>query len=318
MGLFDKLFKPQWMSEIEHQAKQAVTEVDDPETLRRIMTEAPTTGARVAAMVKLDDQALFREIALASEDADLAYEAALRVDDVTTLESAVNRENLWDYLSTRVVKRNIVLKRLLSLTKASLDAVRADVPAMDDAARLVELAISDPAHDVPVCPRSVRDSEPYSLLQVSARFLRQEAVDRLAELGDDNALVEVAKHAADDRIVERAISSIRDKNVLDRIALDSDLSYGVRRHAIAHTNNADLLRGLVEKMDPDAARLSDAVRRLAELPCTDGEAHEWVTISEEDNSALGLYSEGPRSIDWVKRCRKCGIELEGSSRVGIW
>ena len=57
-----------------------------------------------------------------------------------------------------------------------------------------------------------------------------------------------------------------------------------------------MLRGLVEKMDPDAARLSDAVRRLAKLPCTDGEAHEWVTISEEDNSALGLYSEGPRSI----------------------
>ena len=70
-------------------------------------------------------------------------------------------------------------------------------------------------------------------------------------------------------------------------------------------------------MDPDAARLSDAVRRLAKLPCTDGEAHEWVTISEEDNSALGLYSEGPRSIDWVKHCRKCGIELEGSSRVGM-
>lgn len=85
MGLFDKLFKPQWMSEIDYQAVEGVKEVDDPDTLRRIMAEAPTSGARVAAMVKLDDQALFREIALASEDGGLAYEAALRVDDATTL-----------------------------------------------------------------------------------------------------------------------------------------------------------------------------------------------------------------------------------------
>ena len=45
----------------------------------------------------------------------------------------------------------------------------------------------------------------------------------------------------------------------------------------------------------------------------DGEAHEWVTVSEEDNSALGAYTEGHHSIDWVKRCSKCGIELKCSS-----
>ena len=84
MGFFDKLFKPQWMSEIEYQAERAVAEVDDPETLRRIIAEAPTSAARVAAMVKLGDQAFLARVALgqepvASEGAMAA--AAIRIED---------------------------------------------------------------------------------------------------------------------------------------------------------------------------------------------------------------------------------------------
>lgn len=66
------------------------------------------------------------------------------------------------------------------------------------------------------------------------------------------------------------------------------------------------------------AKYSAAARRLSDLPCTDGGYHEWVTIYEEDNSALGAYSEGPRTTDWEKRCSKCGLELTNRTRVGNW
>lgn len=312
MGFFDKLFKPQWMSEVEYKAEQAVAKVDDPETLRRIMAEAPTSRARAAAMKKLDDQELYREVALTSDDVDLVLSAGRRVDDLATIESVLERDlaGFWYKYKCDVGKQ------LLSVKRAELDALASEVPEMCDAARLVDLGAYDPKADLSQRSWSqyiARSSYQYECLENSASSLRRAAVRRLAELGDDAGLAEVIRRTADDGIVELAVSLISDEGAIDKLILDGGLRGDAYVCVIARINNADLLRKLAGRMDPVAARSSAAVRRLSELPCTDGGYHEWVTISEEDNNALGLYTEGPHYIDWVKRCSKCGIELKGRS-----
>ena len=92
MGFLDKMFKPKWMDEDDRKAEQAVAKVDDPETLRRIMAEAPTSRARAAAMKKLDDQELYREVALTSDDVDLVLSACRHIDDLATIESVLERD----------------------------------------------------------------------------------------------------------------------------------------------------------------------------------------------------------------------------------
>ena len=315
MGFLNKLFKPQWMGEDEYKAKQAVAKVDDPETLRRIMAEAPTSRARMAAMEKLDDQELYREVALTSDDALLVLSAGRRVDDLATIESVLER----DLPGFKYIDKREVAEQILSIKKMELDALAPKVPEMSDAMGLVGLGVYDLKEDTSrwswyINHRSYR----YECLENSARSLREAAVRRLAELGDDAGLAEVIRRASDDSIFELAVSSIRDKGVLDRLALEGGLHYKAWQSVIAHTDNADILRELMGATDPFEIIPEAAMKRLAELPCTDGEGHVWVTVSEEDNSALGAYSEGPRSIDWVKRCSKCGLERKGSSRVGIW
>ena len=313
MGIFDKLFKPQWMSEIEYKAEQAVAEVDDPETLRRIMAEAPTSRARAAAMKKLDDQELYREVALTSDDVDLVLSAGRRVDDLATLESVLERDltGFW------YMYKCDVGEQLLSVKRAELDALASEVPEMCDAARLVDLGAYDPKEDISLHKWSFyikRSSYRYECLENSAGSLRRAAVRRLAELGDDTGLAEVIRRTADDEVAGLAVASVRDKGVLDRLALGSGLGYKATESVIAHMENAEILRELTEVVDPfEIIPKAAAMKRLAELPCTDGEAHECVTVSEEDNSALGAYTEGHHSIDWVKRCSKCGIELKCSS-----
>ncbi len=309
MGFLDKLFKP-WMGEDEYKAARAVAKVDDPETLRRIMAEAPTSRARVAAMVKLDDQELFREVALTSDDAELVTSAGRRVDDLATLDSVLDRD-LPNFI---YADKREVAKQLLSVKKLELDALASEVPEMDDAVCLVGLGVYDPKEDTSRWSWYIdHRSYQYEDLENSARSLRRAAVERLAELGDDDGLAEIILRAPDDSDFELAVSSIRDKGVLDRLVLEGDLHYKARQSVMAHMDNADLLRELMGAKDPFQIIPEVAMKRLTELPCTDGKAHEWVTISEEDNNALGPYTEGYHTIDWVKRCRKCGIELKGSS-----
>lgn len=312
MGFFDKLLKPQWMSEVEYKAEQAVAKVDDPETLRRIMAEAPTSRARAAAMKKLDDQELYREVALTSDDVDLVLSAGRRVDDLATIESVLERDlaGFWYEYKCDVGEQ------LLSVKRAELDALASEVPEMCDAARLVDLGAYDPEEDISPHEWSFyikRRSYRYECLENSAGSLRRAAVRRLAELGDDAGLAEVIRRTADDEVAGLAVASVRDKGVLDRLALGGGLSYKATESVIAHMENAEILRELTEVLDPFEIIPKAAMKRLAGLPCTDGEAHEWVTISEEDNNALGAYTEGHHTIDWVMRCRKCGIELKGSS-----
>ena len=312
MGLLDKLFKPQWMDEDERKAKHAVAKVDDPETLRRIMAEAPTSRARAAAMEKLDNQELYREVALTSDDADLVLSACRHIDDLATLESVLER----DLTGFRYEYKCAVGEQLLSVKRMELDALASEVPEMCDAARLVDLGAYDPEEGISPHEWSFyikRRSYRYECPENSAGSLRRAVVRRLAELGDDAGLAEVIRRTADDEAAGLAVASVRDKGVLDRLALGGGLGYKATESVIAHMENAEILRELTEVMDPFEIIPKAAMKRLAKLPCTDGEAHEWVTISEEDNSALGAYSEGHHTIDWVKRCRKCGIELGGSS-----
>lgn len=315
MGFLDKVFKPQWMGEDGRKAEQAVAKVDDPETLRRIMAEAPTSRARAAAMKKLDDQELYREVALTSDDADLVLSAGRRVDDLATLESVLER----DLTGFTYEYKCAVGHQLLSVKGMELDALASEVPEMCDTARLVDLGVHDPREDTSLKSQYIdHRSGWYERLEKSAGSLRRAAVKRLAELGDDAGLAEVIRRTADEGVAELAASSIRDKGVLDRLAFGGGLGHKATESVIARMENAEILRELTEVMDPFEIIPKAAMKRLSELPCTDGEGHEWVTISEEDNSALGAYSEDPRSIDWVKRCSKCGIELKGSSKVGLW
>ena len=309
MGLMKKLFKPRWMSESDWIAKDAVIRINDPETLRCIVAEAPSVEARVDALKKLNDQALYREVAMTSEDADLAYRAAMNVDDLSTLESFLER----GLLDTSPMERRNVLVRLLSIRKNELNAINDALPTTDDAARIIDLAVSDPEQDAPQWPRHDRKADPYRSMKFSADLLRHAAVRRLAELGDDGALAEVIKRAADDKVMELAVSLVQDKSVLDRLILDGNLRSEAQVCVISHMDNAELLRELLGKVDPLAAKSTVFAYRLMDLPCIDGQYHEWVTISEEDNSALGAYSEGPHTIDWERRCSKCGLEVKGCS-----
>ena len=249
MGLMKKLFKPRWMSESDWIAKDAVIRINDPETLRCIVAEAPSVEARVDALKKLNDQALYREVAMTSEDADLAYRAAMNVDDLSTLESFLER----GLLDTSPTERRNVLVRLLSIRKNELNAINDALPTTDDAARIVDLAVSDPEQDAPQWPRHDRKADPYRSMKFSADLLRHAAVRRLAELGDDDALAEVIKQAAEDKVMELAVSLVQDKSVLDRLILDGNLRSEARVCVISHMDNAELLRELLGKMDPLAA-----------------------------------------------------------------
>ena len=110
MGLFNKLFKPQWMSEIEHQAKQAVTEVDDPEPLRRIMSFS-----------RIFEVSLVTNPAYEGTSVQAASEGETLDSAHASLESAMKREEEERAAEAEQERRRAALERLENLQKEVRD-----------------------------------------------------------------------------------------------------------------------------------------------------------------------------------------------------
>ena len=138
MGFFKSFFKPRWMNEADVIAVEGVKEVDDSETLRQIVAEAPSSAARIAALEKLDDPALYREVALTSKEWRLIEGAMRHVDDVETLEAVRDR---------RILVSAELSRRIYTLKHEALTRKILEVSSMNDIARLVQLATADPAKD---------------------------------------------------------------------------------------------------------------------------------------------------------------------------
>ena len=311
MGLLQKLFKPRWMNAVDYVAVEGVGEVDDPETLRRVLAEAPSFAARVAALEKLDDQALYREVALTAEDPRLLEAAAKHLDDIETMEALDKR--MLNIRGTAAAM-DCARKRIRVLRHDALAAQLAEIPSMDDASRLVETAITDPKEDWFKPKDSRRTHQWYTPPHTIEDDLREAAVKRLAALGDDESLAEVIKTASDGAITSLAASSIRDKSILDRLILEKDLRFESKGAVISHMDNVDLLRELMKTNDPFEVIPAVCMKRLVQLPCIDGEDHVWVTVSEEDDD---IYDEHRYSTK-TKRCSKCGVEETTRTKIGYW
>lgn len=301
LKFLELFFMPQWKSADPNVALEGVKAVDDDETLRRVVQESLSPQARVAAMEKINDQAYYREIATTSKDARLVEEAAKHIDDFDVLE-VIRARHVAGYRKIE----NIIE----GLKRRELDAVLAEIPTMDDTTRLIEIATSNPKDDWFKPVSSNRDYPSYKPPRTIEDDLREAAVRRLAEFGDDKALAEVIRRGYDRTILDRAASTIRDTRVLDRLVLDGSFtSWPVVDCVVAHMDNIELLRKLSAEVDPTTILPAAAMRRLCELPCLDVRGHDWELIYEDEDDP---YADR-RITSREYRCARCGIIRETRS-----
>ena len=311
------LFKPAWMSRNETRARAAVEALADEATLRRVVNEAPLSAMRVKAALKLDDQELFRRLATSDLSEYDRISMALHVDDPAFLEAFIARPDVTTRLGEIRSRINeLVARQRLAEERATL----AEIPQMDDVPRLVEIATSDYLRDADrpsaTSPRVL--SAPTR--KTTGDEMREAAVARLAELGADAALAEVARsrEAQLSNTAERAARAIADQRVLFGLAreLDSSRGYETRRAAVGALTDRALLEELAALHTEQ--RLGEyrleklAAMRLQELHSDEvchGE-HDWERVRTYTDE-VGEF----RYLNSEYRCRRCGAERSESERV---
>ena len=313
------LFKPAWMGNREDKALAAVDATNDEAVLRRIVEQAPIPGVRLRAARKLDDQQLYRHYAESDPSERFRYDMALNVDDDEFLNAFSKR------LENRAYGRDIQ-KHLLVRDRNRRDAanreVLARIPAMDDIRRLVEITTSDKAKDVMRDSLSLGIHRPLNMNAPEPRTtedeMRASAVERLAELGADDALMEIARSrtAVISGAAANATSKIADQRKLVELLLDTGVDGRVHTAAMAALTDRDLLEQLANmqvESRPGATPVNvSASRKLEQLRSEDicHGNHDWELVKSEGKE-VGEF----RYMVSSYRCRRCGITSVEEKRI---
>ncbi|MBR3160953.1 MAG: hypothetical protein IKF14_17855 [Atopobiaceae bacterium] len=297
------LSKPAWMSKKQARALAAIESMEDEATLRHVVAEAPIEYVRIRAAEKIDDQALYKRYALLEHDSHLGYAMAMRVDDV---------DFLWEFIRHGDCERHVVSDirdRIDKLTDERREAqnrtVLAEIPSMDDIARLVEIATSDHRHDVnsmnPV--RVLGGPTPKS----TENKMREAAVERLAELDADDALITVAhsQNATLSNVAEKAVAKLTDQDTLFQLACDDTLGWNARAAAVDNLSDRTLLGQLTE-MTSQVRPLEAPIETLAERRIQQIRSEE-LCHGEHDWKLTGLEYNGLGENTYY-RCKRCGVE----------
>ncbi|MBR3326579.1 MAG: hypothetical protein IKG22_04585 [Atopobiaceae bacterium] len=303
------LFKPAWMSKNQARALASVEAMEDEATLRRVVAEAPLENVRIRAAVKIDDQELYKHYARLEADSHLGYAMAMRIDDIDFLWEFIRRESC-----TGVVLSNI-RDRIDTLTAKKRDAENrkklAEIPSLNDIARLVDIATSDHRQDVGCfdqvrvygapTPRSTEDN------------MREAAIERLAELGADDALIEVAhdQNATLSNTAEKAVAKITDQRKLFQLASDDTLGWHARKAAVDALSDRALLDQLT-KMTSQHGPLELPIEKAAEERIQQIRSEE-LCHGEHDWELTGLEYGGLGEYAYY-RCKRCGIERHEVNR----
>lgn len=313
------LFKPVWMSNKANKALSAVDATSDEATLRRIVEQAPISSVRLRAARKINDQRLYKHYAESDHDERFRFDMALYVDDDAFLDAFSKRPENRQY--GREVQLHM-LARDRNRRDAANREVLTRIPVMDDIPRLVEIATSDKAKDV------MRDSLAFGVhrpLNLNAPEplttedeMRAAAVERLARLGADDALLEVARSRAAvlSGAAANAASKIADQHKLVELLLDNNLDGRVHIAAMAALTDRALLEQLTNtpmESRPGATPVNvSAARRLEQLRSEDicHGNHDWELISSEGKE-VGEY----RYLVNDYRCRRCGITSVEEKRM---
>ena len=323
MGFFDKLFKPQWMSEIEYQAERAVAEVDDPETLRRIIAEAPTSAARVAAMVKLGDQAFLARVALgqepvASEGAMAA--AAIRIEDQELLATVARTSPDAD-ARVAAAERITDPVALLDIAGSERDPDargRMEEIVEKKSARLEAAKLQPGSPDA----REVL-LDAFANEKGSARLDAAEHMDEETRSSDavQGALVDVVRDKWD-RDLEEAAAALDRWDIADPEVVDYVLD-----HAAAHDVEEDgfacrALEGLYANLDPNSERAYGAIMspRLFKDAEKQTEWPEWALLNRVTDAGVlrRIAREHPYAFFRWRACEMAGgHEFGENCRCGV-
>ena len=297
------LFKPAWMSKNQTRALASVEAMRDEATLRRVVAEAPLEYVRIRAAEKLDDQELYKRYAQLEADSHLGYAMAMHIEDVDFLWEFIRRDSCTGFALSDI--RN----RIDKLTAERRDAENleklAEIPSMNDIARLVDIASSDHTRDVHFIaqvrvyggptPQSIEDN------------MREAAVERLAELGADEALIEVAysQNAKLSNTAEKTVAKLTDQHKLFQLASDDTLGWDARAAAVDTLSD----RALLDQLTAITSRhgpLETPIEKLAECRIQQIRSEE-LCHGEHDWELTGLEYNGLGENTYY-RCKRCGIE----------
>ena len=313
------LFKPAWMSDKADKALSAVDATHDEATLRRIVEQAPNPGVRLRAARKLNDQQVYRHYAENDPSDRFRFDMALNVDDDEFLDAFAKRPENRQY--GREVQMHL-LARDRNRRDVANRQVLTQIPVMDDTDRLVEIAVSDKAKDVmrtslgyaAFRPANLNAPEPHT----TEDEMRAAAIERLAGLGADDVLAQVARSrtATLSGIAPKAASKIADQRKLVKLLLDASLDGRVHTAAMAALTDRDLLEQLANMQvegRPGATPVNVfAARRLDELRSQEicHGNHDWELVKSEGRE-VGEF----RYLVNDYRCRRCGITSVEEQRI---
>ena len=297
------LFKPAWMSRKQARALASVEAMEDEATLRRVVAEAPIEYVRMRAAEKIDDQELYKRYAQLEADSHLGYAMAMHIEDIDFLWEFIRREGCKRYVVSDI--RDRIDKLTDERREAENCAALTEIPRMNDIARLVEIATSSHTDDVnflnPVrvlggpTPESTEDK------------MRGAAIERLAELGADEALIEVAHspNATLSNTAEKAVVKLTDQHKLFQLASDETLGWDARAAAVDTLSDRTLLDQLAE-MTFQHGPLETPIETLAERRIQQMRSEE-LCHGEHDWELTDLEYDGLGENVYY-RCKRCGIE----------
>ena len=278
------LFKPKWMSKNAEKALAAIDGIEDEETLRLAARTATLGKVRVKAAEKIGDQRLFKALATGDTDPYVCTSMALHVTDIDFLELFVKRPGTK--MTGEIRDRIDALK--WSRRNEGKRALLAEIPNMDDRDRLVEIAISDPSQDVRSFTRyPIYGAPPPKTIEAE---MREAAVDRLAELGDDFSLAGIvrSKYAQQSGVASRAATKIKDQDILFELGCEDT---GLRDVIVGCITDRELLDQLASTQ-----------------PCLFG--HDWECVDTHDDE-----SDDWRRRTYVYRCTRCGAMRTEIERI---
>ena len=320
------LFKPMWMSRDEGIAAKGIAKVDDEATLRRIVQEARHGSNRLYAARKLSNKGMgsdeyWHELALSHGDRDVRILAADKIDDMDFLgdflESSENLGPDGKPNSELSQKRNRILNKMNF--DGAVEFMR-ETENINDCALLVQIATMD---DAAVEERFGKSN--LGKIGVLPR-VRERALVRLSVLQPDKAYLMLTRNiGVDERVALHIVGDIEDNQLLYRIASDDKARCAVRVKAVGSTwfgkrescdgiADIDYLGKLAnlprktfndnhEEFQGDEKVREAAARKMCNLPCRNGQYHNW-QIVEENIREVGEHYYGMRRY----RCSTCGNE----------
>ena len=137
--------------------------------------------------------------------------------------------------------------------------------------------------------------------------MREAAIERLAELGAKDALIEVAhsQNATLSNVAEKAVAKLTDQHTLFQLACDDTLGWDARAAAVDTLSDRALLDQLTE-MTSHVRPLEAPIEKLAKRRIQEIRSEE-LCHGEHDWEIIGLEYDG-RGQNSYYRCKRCGIE----------